>query len=119
MRDARFRWLQSLGAAIGSVLIAAIAAADGSPGLRITGMTFVGSRGPDSELVVRATSALFHPDSGLADLEDVRAHLGIREVPPYRPIPATGDADLPQPALTDLIRGALSADPISPSLAAA
>jgi LPS export ABC transporter protein LptC len=36
-------------------------------------MTFVGSRGSDSELVVRATSALFHPDSGVADLDEVRA----------------------------------------------
>jgi hypothetical protein len=51
-------------------------------------------------------------------LEDVRAHLGIREVPTYRPIPATAEADLPQPALTDLVRGALSASSISPSLAA-
>ncbi len=66
--------------AIGAVSIAAVAAADGAPGpgggapgLRITGMTFVGSRGSDSELVVRATSALFHPDSGVADLDDVRA----------------------------------------------
>ncbi len=73
MRNARLGWLRALGTAIGSVLIAGVAAADGSPELRVTGMTFVGSRGADSELVVRATSALFHPDSDLADLEDVRA----------------------------------------------
>ncbi len=73
MRDPRFRPLWVLVAAIGGALIVGAAAADGSPGLRITGMTFVGSRGVESELVVRATTALFHPDSNLADLEDVRA----------------------------------------------
>ena len=73
MRNARFAWLRALGAAVGAVSIVGAAAADGSPGLRVTGMTFVGSRGADSELVVRATSALFHPDSSLADLNNVRA----------------------------------------------
>lgn len=73
MRGAQLGWLCALGAAISSAAIVAGAAADGSPGLRITGMTFVGSRGDDSELVVRATSALFHPDSSMADLDDVRA----------------------------------------------
>jgi LPS export ABC transporter protein LptC len=73
MRDPRFRLLWVLVAAIGGAQIVGAAAADGSPGLRITGMTFVGSRGAESELVVRATTALFHPDSNLADLDDVRA----------------------------------------------
>ncbi len=73
MRAPRFRPLWVLVAAIGGALIVGAAAADGSPGLRITGMTFVGSRGVESELVVRARTALFHPDSNLADLDDVRA----------------------------------------------
>lgn len=38
-------------------------------------MTFVGSRGDQSELVVRADTALFHSKSGLADLEVVRAQV--------------------------------------------
>ncbi len=41
-------------------------------------------------------------------LEDVRVNLGISEPPPYRPIPAPGEADLPRPAITDLIRARFS-----------
>jgi LPS export ABC transporter protein LptC len=73
MRIARYGRWWTLGAVLGAVWIVGTAAADGSPGLRVTGMTFVGSRGVDSELVVRAASALFHPESNLADLDDVRA----------------------------------------------
>ncbi|HXV36175.1 MAG TPA: LPS export ABC transporter periplasmic protein LptC [Myxococcota bacterium] len=38
-------------------------------------MTFVGSRGADSELVVQAQSAVYQPDTGIAVLEVVRAHV--------------------------------------------
>jgi len=58
---------------VGGILIAAFAGAVDSPGLRISGMTFVGSRGDQSELVVRADTAYFQPDSDLADLQVVRA----------------------------------------------
>jgi LPS export ABC transporter protein LptC len=46
---------------------------DPSTGLHVKGMTFVGSRGEASELVVRATTAIFFPESGIANLVDVRA----------------------------------------------
>jgi len=45
----------------------------GSPELRATGMTFVGSRGSTSELVVHSEAATFHPDRDIAHLVDVRA----------------------------------------------
>ena len=41
--------------------------------LRATGMTFVGSRGDRSELVLHSEVATFFPDRDLADLEIVRA----------------------------------------------
>jgi LPS export ABC transporter protein LptC len=44
-------------------------------GLRVEGMTFVGSRGSNGELVVRATHALFFPDTGIANLEEVDARV--------------------------------------------
>lgn len=40
--------------------------------LRVTGMTFVGSRGDTSEFVLRAERAFFKPETNLAELEDVR-----------------------------------------------
>ena len=40
-------------------------------------------------------------------LEDVRARLGISEPPPYKPIPAGGEA----PRLADLVRAAFMPDP--------
>ena len=45
----------------------------GSPELRATGMTFVGSRGSTSELVVHSQAATLHPDHDIAHLVDVRA----------------------------------------------
>jgi len=39
--------------------------------LRVTGMTFVGSRGDVSEFVLRAERALFLPEKNVAELEDV------------------------------------------------
>jgi len=44
-----------------------------SPELRATGMTFVGSRGSTSELVLHSRFATFHPDRDTADLQDVSA----------------------------------------------
>ncbi len=44
-------------------------------------------------------------------LEDVRAHLRISNPPPYEPIPARGEAKLPKPVLTDLMRAAFSRTP--------
>jgi len=45
----------------------------GSPELRATGMTFVGSRGSNSELVLHSKTATFRPDRDIAHLVDVRA----------------------------------------------
>jgi LPS export ABC transporter protein LptC len=41
--------------------------------LELTDMTFVGSRGDQSEVVLRARRATFHPGTKLAELEDVSA----------------------------------------------
>ena len=48
-------------------------AEDGGAVLRMTGMTFVGSRPPSGELVLHSERAIFHPDTDLADLEVVEA----------------------------------------------
>ncbi len=79
MHGPQLRWASALAAVVGGALMAWVAAADEPSGLRVTGMTFVGSRGVTSELVVRATTALFFPDSGIANLEDVRAVLSDSE----------------------------------------
>jgi LPS export ABC transporter protein LptC len=71
MRKSSFT--RALAVAVGGTLIAGLSSAGESPGLRVAGMTFVGSRGDQSELVVRADTAFFRPDSDLADLEVVRA----------------------------------------------
>jgi len=42
--------------------------------LRVTGMTFVGSRGPVNELVLHAERAQLTPETNLAVLEDVRVN---------------------------------------------
>lgn len=42
--------------------------------LHVQGMTFVGSRGEVSEFVLRAREALIHPDTNVAELEDVEVH---------------------------------------------
>jgi LPS export ABC transporter protein LptC len=39
--------------------------------LRVTGMTFVGSRGAAGEFVLRAESAVFLPEENIAELEEV------------------------------------------------
>jgi LPS export ABC transporter protein LptC len=66
---------RALAIAAGGILVAGLAGAEESPGLRVSGMTFVGSRGDQGELVVRSDTAFFHPDSGLADLQVVRAQV--------------------------------------------
>jgi LPS export ABC transporter protein LptC len=59
------------------LVAAAVASAvtPASPELRITGMTFVGSRGSEREVVLRAQRALFRPAERIADLEDVHAEV--------------------------------------------
>jgi LPS export ABC transporter protein LptC len=68
-------FVRALAIAASGVLVGFSASAEESPGLRVSGMTFVGSRGDESELVVRSDAAFFHPDSGLADLQVVRAQV--------------------------------------------
>jgi LPS export ABC transporter protein LptC len=70
---------RALALAAGGILLAGSSDAEESPGLRVSGMTFVGSRGDQSELVVRSDTAFFHPDSGIADLEVVRARVSDAE----------------------------------------
>ena len=70
-----FSFSRALAVAVGVIQVAGLSSAGESTGLRVTGMTFVGSRGDVSELVVRADTAFFHPDSGMADLEVVRARV--------------------------------------------
>ena len=43
-----------------------------SPELKVTGMTFVGTRGEAGELILRAREAIFRPDTRMAEMEDVR-----------------------------------------------
>jgi LPS export ABC transporter protein LptC len=55
-----------------------IVAAD-APVLRVTGMTFVGSRGALRELVLRSRTAIFRPEQGIAELEGVSAEVSEGE----------------------------------------
>ncbi len=71
----QFNLTRALAIAAGGILVAGLSSAEEAPGLRVSGMTFVGSRGDQSELVVRSDTAFFHPDSGLADLQVVRARV--------------------------------------------
>jgi LPS export ABC transporter protein LptC len=73
MRNCSFA--RALAVAVGGILVAGLSSAGESAGLRVSGMTFIGSRGDQSELVVRADTAFFHPDSDMADLEVVRAQV--------------------------------------------
>jgi len=68
-----FTFARAVAIAASGILAAGLSSAGESSVLRVSGMTFVGSRGEQSELVVRAETALFYPGSGLADLEVVRA----------------------------------------------
>jgi LPS export ABC transporter protein LptC len=61
------RWLPLATAVlVGSVQLA-------TAQLHVTGMTFVGSRGAVSELVLRSDTAVFHPETDIAELEVVTA----------------------------------------------
>lgn len=66
-------------AASGPHPIAAATTAADAPTLRITGMTFVGSRGSLRELVLRSRTALFRPGQGIAELEGVSAEVSEGE----------------------------------------
>jgi len=77
MRNYCLRGALAVGAAV--CLAVGLSRAEESPEIRASGVTFVGSRGGESELVVRADNALYHPDSGLADLEVVRANVSDGE----------------------------------------
>ena len=61
-----------LAAALVAALSAGAAAQEASP-LEVSGMTFVGTRGDGSEMVLRAERATFSPRTHLARLEQVRA----------------------------------------------
>ncbi len=66
----RARWLLALALA----LVGAVAAnASEQAELRVQGMTFVGSRGSNSELVLHARYAVFHPEDSKAHLDAVHA----------------------------------------------
>lgn len=56
-----------------------LARAADSPVLRVEGMTFVGSRGALRELVLRARTATFRPEVGLAELEGVTGEVSEGE----------------------------------------
>jgi LPS export ABC transporter protein LptC len=79
--------VQRLSGSLVGVLLAALLAAgpagsvegSDSPVLRVTGMTFVGSRGALRELVLRARTAMFRPDQGIAELEGVSAEVSEGE----------------------------------------
>jgi LPS export ABC transporter protein LptC len=79
MTNVRFKRGCAAVAAGVAVLLAAAGGANAAPGLKVTGMTFVGSRGELSELVVRAEEALFYPDTSRADLVRVRASVSDAE----------------------------------------
>ena len=80
MQTVRFIQSCTIVAAGVAIFLAAGDRAHAAPGLKVTGMTFVGSRGDLSELVVRAEQALFYPDTSQADLVTVQASVsdGIR-----------------------------------------
>jgi LPS export ABC transporter protein LptC len=59
--------------------VTAAPAPDDSQALNATGVTFVGSRGDDSELVLRSRFATFYPDRDLAQLREVEAVLTDEE----------------------------------------
>ena len=57
----------------------ALAATEESSVLRVTGMTFVGSRGSERELVLRSRVAVFRPEQKSAELEGVSAEVSQGE----------------------------------------
>ncbi|MGE4608984.1 MAG: LPS export ABC transporter periplasmic protein LptC [Myxococcota bacterium] len=79
MRTVRFNRGCAAVAARVAVLLATAGGVQAAPGLKVTGMTFVGSRGGLSELVVRAEQAHFFPDTSRANLVRVRASVSDGE----------------------------------------
>lgn len=76
MRPVRFAGRLALLMAVGGLgLVPGTAVAEDSSVLEVGGMTFVGSRGSASELVLRARRAVYRTDSKLADLELVRVEV--------------------------------------------
>lgn len=73
------RWRSTLAGLAVLALLAGgtpVVAADASdPVLRVSGMTFVGSRGALRELVLRSRTAIFRPGQGIAELEGVSAEV--------------------------------------------
>jgi len=65
--------------ALGGAVTPEPVAADEGPVLRLTGMTFVGSRGALRELVLRSRKAVFLPDPGIAELEEVTVEVAEAE----------------------------------------
>ena len=70
-----FSFAQVLALVVSGIWVAALSSAEESPAFWVSGMTFVGSRGDQGELVLHADTAFFHPGSGLVDLEVVRAQV--------------------------------------------
>ena len=67
-----------LGLALGLALFSA-PSSPASPELRLTDMTFVGSREGAREVIVESRHARFHPEPGKAWLEDVVAEVSVAE----------------------------------------
>ena len=71
--------MSALRSVCSAAILALAAAAGASPEaeegsvLRMSGMTFVGSRAPSGELVLHSERAIFHPDTDRAELEQVEA----------------------------------------------
>ena len=70
------RWIRLVGRALPAIgLASAVAASSDSPPLDVSGMTFISSRGEETEVVVHAEQARFRPDADVADLDVVRARV--------------------------------------------
>ena len=67
-----------LGMATGLALLVATDS-PASPELRLTDMTFVGSRAGSREVIVESRFARFHPEPGKAWLEDVAAEVRVAD----------------------------------------
>jgi LPS export ABC transporter protein LptC len=67
------------GAVLTIALLATGAVAADSPPLDIRGMTFISTRGEETEVVVHAEQARFRPEADVADLDVVRARLRTGE----------------------------------------
>jgi LPS export ABC transporter protein LptC len=82
MHLSRRVWAGAFVATVATVSLAAplpARTASDAPVLRVTGMTFVGSRGSLREVVLRSRSATLRPDQALAELEGVSAEVSEGE----------------------------------------